>query len=261
MSPFNQQQAVETAAKEAVKLFKSNSKIGIIQCKLILKKNKRIIDYVGEYLGSNGFLVQKANGGEVDIGQFEKKEEIMAAKSAGMFIRKKVFKKIGGFDDDYFIYLEETDLGMRSGIAGYKSIYNPKSIVYHMFGGSIESLGKNKMIYNSKFHGSKNYICTLIKNLESTSLLKILPIHIISWLGLACYKITTFKISESLFILKGIIWNIIFLPKTLYKRHYIQKFRKISDRKLFRVWIKKVPFKYFLDKAFVKKRVGMAESF
>jgi GT2 family glycosyltransferase len=247
--------------KEALKIFKKNKKVAIVQCKLLLKKNKKTIDYVGEYLGTNGFLVQKAQGGEKDNGQFEKEEEIMAAKSAGMFIRANVFHKIDGFDNDYFIYLEETDLGIRAGIAGYKSIYCPKSIVYHVSGGSITSLGKTTVSFNSKFHGTKNYIATLIKNLETSSLITILPIHILLWIGLAGFKLSTFKFKESVWILMGIGWNIIYLPKTIYKRINVQKLRKVSDKKLFKVWMKKVPFSYFLNKAMVKKSVGKAQSF
>lgn len=247
--------------RKALKTFKKDKKTAIVQCKLLLYKNKKVIDYVGEYLGSNGFLVQKASGGERDSGQFEKEEQIMAAKSAGMFIRKSVFDKIGGFDSDYFIYLEETDLGMRAGIAGYKAIYSPKSIVYHVSGGSITSLGKKKMSFNSKFHGTKNYITTLLKNLEFSSLATILPIHIILWLGLATFKLFTLQPREAIWILAGIGWNIIYLPKTIYKRNKVQKLRKVSDKKLFKIWIKNVPFKYFLNKAIVKKRVGQAHSY
>lgn len=247
--------------KQALKCFSLDKKIAIIQCKLLLKSNKKIIDYVGEYLGRNGFLIQKAKGGEKDIGQFEKEEQIMSVKSAGMFIRRDVFNKVGGFDDDYFIYLEETDLGIRAGIAGYKSIYCPKSIVYHISGGSIESLGKTKVDFNSKFHGTKNYIATLTKNLETSSLITILPIHIILWIGLAGFKLLTLKFNESIWILMGIGWNIVYLPKTIYKRMSVQKMRKVSDKKLFKVWMKKVPFSYFINKAIIKKKVGNAESF
>lgn len=247
--------------KEAIKVFKKDKKTAIVQCKLLLYKNKKVIDYVGEYLGTNGFLVQKASGGERDNGQFEKEEQIMAAKSAGMFIRKSVFDKIGGFDSDYFIYLEETDLGMRAGIAGYKAMYCPKSIVYHVSGGSITALGKKKMSFNSKFHGTKNYILTLAKNLEASSLTTMLPIHILLWVGLAGYKLLTLRFNEAIWILAGVGWNILHLPNTIYKRIKVQKLRKVADNKLFKIWIKNVPFKYFLNKAIIKKRVGQAESF
>ena len=101
----------------ALKYFENDSKIGALQCKLLLLNDKNKIDYAGEYLGSLGFLVHVARYGEEDKGQYDEVKELLAAKSAGMFIRKDVFEKIGGFDDDYFIFVEETDLGWRAWLA------------------------------------------------------------------------------------------------------------------------------------------------
>lgn len=248
-------------AEVAISEFENNKKIGIIQSKLILSKERNKLDYAGEYLGQNGFLVQRAKGGEVDCGQYDQKVEILAAKSAGMFIKKEVFDKIGGFDSDYFIYVEETDLGWRTWLAGYKVIFIPESIVYHEFGTSTIILSKNKNNYNAKFHGCKNYILTLFKNLELINLIKILPLHIFLWIGLAFYNIIKGKIKEGIWILSGILWNVINFPKNIKKRKLVQANRVKKDEELFKIFMRKMPFFYFLNKAIVKHRVGNAESF
>jgi len=248
-------------ANEAIPHFEQNSKLGIIQCKLLLAKERNRLDYVGEYLGQNGFLVQVAKGGEIDSGQYNKNNKILAAKSAGMFIRKETFQKIGGFDDDYFIYVEETDLGWRSWLYGYENIFVYKSIVYHEFGTSSITLGKMKSNYNAKFHGSKNYILTLFKNLESKNLIRILIPHITLWLGLAFYNFFKGKTKECYWILSGISWNICNFTKNMKKRKLIQKGRVRSDNDLFEVFMKKMPFFYFLNKATIKQKIGNAESF
>tara|TARA_B100000315_G_C14499515_1_gene551652 strand:+ start:544 stop:1032 length:489 start_codon:yes stop_codon:yes gene_type:complete len=147
------------------------------------------IDYVGEYIGTNGFLVQVAPAGTKDEGQFDKQYPILAAKSAGMFIKREAFDVAGGFDEDYFIYVEETDLGWRTWLAGYTVVFAPKCKVYHKFGTSSVILGKHKNDYNSKFHGTKNYILTFLKNLNFFYLVRILPVHIFLWLGLAWFSL------------------------------------------------------------------------
>lgn len=97
--------------KTAIIFFQSDPKIGACQCKLLLDSSDSVIDCVGEYLGQNGFLVQVViSGEEKDIGQYDHIGEIFAAKSAGMIARKSVLDKIGGFDEDYFIYVEESDV-------------------------------------------------------------------------------------------------------------------------------------------------------
>lgn len=248
-------------ANTAIEEFKKHKDLGVIQCKLLLMKDHSKLDYVGEYLGQNGFLVQRAKGGEVDNGKFNHKVEILAAKSAGMFIRREAFLSAGGFDNDYFIYVEETDLGWRSWLKGYRTIYLPSSIVYHEFGTSSIILSKNQNSYNTKFHGSKNYILTLIKNLGNESLIRILPLHVILWLGLSLYVFFRGDYKASFWILKGVVWNIINLKKSLRKRHVIQKKRKALDHDLFPKILMKKPFKYFLEKATVKHTIGNAQSF
>lgn len=248
-------------ATTAIRHFDSNPDTGIIQSKLLLSEDKNRIDYVGEYLGQYGFLIQKADPGKEDKGQYDQIEPILAAKSAGMFIRRDTFIKAGRFDPDYFIYLEETDLGWRSWLSGYKNIYLPDSIVYHLSGTSVLSLGSEKVNYNTKFHGTKNYIQTLIKNLSTKQLFLILPVHIMMWLGLALYRLFLLKFKDSKFILSGILWNILHIKKTLTKRKHIQKKRTINDVALFRIVMKNRPISYYIKKATISRKIGNASSF
>lgn len=247
--------------KEALVEFEKNKKLGIVQCKLLLAQEKNKIDYVGEFLGQNGFLVQIAKGGEKDKGQYEKKINILAAKSAGMFIRKELFLKLGGFDPDYFIYVEETDLGWRSWLLGYETLFVPKSIVYHESGISTIILGKSKTDFNAKFHGTKNYILTLFKNLETINLWKILPIHLFLWVGLAWFMFFRGYFRQFLWIHQGIFWNIINLKKNIKKRKKIQGKRVVRDQDLFKIFMKRKSFSYFLNKVIKPHQVGNADSF
>ena len=245
----------------AIREFDEDNFLGIIQCKLLLLSDHKKIDYVGEYLGQNGFLVQRAKSGESDTGKYDQKVELLAAKSAGMFIRRRAFLEAGGFDNDYFIYVEETDLGWRSWLKGYRTIFLPTSIVYHEFGTSTIILGKKQNTYNAKFHGSKNYILTLLKNLGSKSLFSILPIHVVLWIGLSFFVLFRRDYKSAAWILKGIGWNLLHLGETLQKRRLIQQSRTKSDVELFPIILKKKPFSYFLYKATNKHTVGNAESF
>jgi GT2 family glycosyltransferase len=248
-------------AETAGKYFDSHSKVGIIQSKLLLLKEPNKIDYVGEFLGQNGFLVQVCPAGTIDTGQFSKSYEILAAKSAGMFIRKKTFEAAGGFDSEYFIYVEETDLGWRSWLMGYKSVFLPTSIVFHEFGTSALVLGRDKNNFNAKFHGTKNYIRTLLKNLNKTNLIKILPQHIFLWLGLSWFSLLRGQSKPFVLIHKAFIWNIKNMQETMKLRNDIQDKRKINDKELFEKVMVGKPLSYFIKKVKIINKIGNAESF
>lgn len=248
-------------ANTAIAGFEQDEKLGIIQCKLLLAKERDKIDYVGEYIGGNGFLVQRAPAGERDEGQYDQKIEILAAKSAGMFIRRETFDRIGGFDEDYFIYVEETDLGWRSWLAGYRAVFLPASVVYHEFGTSALVLGRSKNNYNTKFHGTKNYILTLFKNLDTGHLFTIWPTHILLWKGLAWFSLIRGDFNAFRWIYGGILWNVRHFPDSLKKRKAVQSKRRISDGELFPIVMRKKPFRYYFQKATAKHKIGNAEGF
>lgn len=230
-----------------VEAMEEDKSIGACQCKLLLMKERNKFDYAGDYLSQFGFLVQRVEGGEIDKGQADEKAEILSAKSAAMMIRKDVFKKAGGFDEDYFIYLEETDLGWRTWLVGYRVIFIPESKVYHEFGTTAQ-LFPEEQSYRVKFHGTKNYIATLIKNLEVKNLAKILPLHILLWCGIGIWLILKKRIGEGMLVFKGIFWNVLHLPNLAKKRAIIQKRRAVSDAELLPIILKRKPINYFYAK-------------
>jgi len=241
----------------AYKEFQNDKQLGCIQSKLLLLNEKNKFDYAGDYLNQFGLLSHRATYQDLDVGQFEQPAIVFAAKSAGMFIRKNVFEKIGGFDNDYFIYMEETDLCWRSWLIGYKTMYCPKSIVYHGYSGSFKLLNKNFATYNLRFHGTKNYIYTIIKNLELKNLITILPKQLIIFISFSFYLFLQGKITDSLFIIKGIIWNLKNLRSILNKRCLIQENRKISDNELFKyIFIKESLLNKINKSMLLKKQIS-----
>ena len=232
--------------------------IGACQCKLLLLKEPDKFDYAGDYLNQWGFLVQRVEGGEKDFGQADQKVEILSAKSAAMVIRKDVFEKIGGFDEDYFIYLEETDLSWRTWLAGYRVIFIPKSRVYHEFG-TTSIIDPNLQNFNVKFHGTKNYIITNFKNLGSENLIKILIPHLLLWMGIGSWLIIKRQFKSGFFVLKGIGWFFWHIKKIWRKRILIQKKRAVSDKELMPKILIPKPFSYFYKKLSLVEKVGNAE--
>lgn len=239
---------------EAEKEFHHKPKIGCIQSKLLLLDHKNKFDYAGDYLNQFGLLTHRATYGDLDTGQFDQKAIIFAAKSAGMFIRKNVFIRIGGFDDKYFIYMEETDLCWRSWLSGYQTLYLPTSVVYHGFSGSFKLLNQKLANYNLFFHGTKNYILTNIKNLSFPNLVFVIPKQLFIYFIYSFYLLL-FNHSPINFLLihRAIIWNITHIRQTLSIRHQIQNSRVLSDKQLFSYIYKKISIIEKINKSILLK--------
>lgn len=97
---------------------------------------------------------------EIDMGQFSTEEQVDFATGACMLVPKQIFKKIGFFDEKYFLYLEDMDFCVRAKKAGFKITYKPKAIVWHKnaasSGGSGSTLqdyyiSRNRLLFAFKF--------------------------------------------------------------------------------------------------------------
>ncbi len=238
-----------------IRRMKDDPSIGAIQCRLMLLREPTKFDYVGDYLGSFGFLMQTVSAGEEDTGQANSECIILSAKSAGMVVRRKAFLEAGGFDDDYFIYVEETDLGLRLWLMGYKAIYVPASRVLHEFGTSSVILGQQQNVL-AKFHGTKNYVLTLIKNLETKTLLQVMPLHLALWVGYAVLNCAGGRWKSAGLIVAGLWWNITHLDSTMNKRREIQQRRLVNDRTILAAVGRKDSIRALYLKAIASKDVG-----
>ena len=95
------------------------------------------LDDAGNYYSALGWAYARGKG--KDIHSFEKEGRIFASCAGAAIYRKKVFEKIGYFDEEHFAYLEDIDVGYRARIAGYDNIYCPAALVWHVGSGTSGS--------------------------------------------------------------------------------------------------------------------------
>ena len=140
---------------------------------------------------------------------------VWGATAALTLYNKKIFTEIGGFNENFFAYLEDVDLSFRLNKASFKTLYLPKAISYHLGGATTSKMGNFRQKQTVK-----NWIYIILKNYSSTQLLIYLPFILIERLrnlsGLI--KNTPFKdIPRDVFKTYGeVIKNI---PKILKKRY------------------------------------------
>ncbi len=145
---------------------------------------------------------------------------VMSACAAASAYPRTAFEQVGGFDEEFFAYMEDLDLDMRLQLAGFPFLYLPQAIVRHVGSGSTG--------YRSDFatyYGHRNLIWAFVKNMPGYLFYLLLPAHL--FYNLLYLLAGTFMPSgKALFrgkrdALKGL------LP-ILKKRQIIQAQRKIS---------------------------------
>ena len=224
-----------------VEAMEKDSTIGIVQPKFLYEN--KTINSLGAYLTNTGFLYYPGYGKKDTRTMYSKSDFVFSGYGACMLIRRKVIEQIGLFDDDYFMYFEETDFSMRAWLAGWKAYYTSETEILHKGGVSSKKFGLEK-IY---FHSFKNRICTYIKNLDGFSLLKILPLHIILCEGISVAYILTGQFSYFVSVQKALWWNIKNLSSSLQKRKLVQsRYRKVKDATYFKQVLRNPRLIYYL---------------
>jgi len=214
---------------EIVAVLTRESSIGACQSKLLLADDRQTIDTAGSLLSQYGFLVHRGIN-ERDRGQFDKVESIFVAKGAALTLTRHAIERAGLFDPAFFVYLEEADLCWRVWLTGLRVVYVPKSVVFHSWGQTLIKVGSSARRQILRFHGTKNYIRMLIKNLGFRNMCRIIPIHVTCWLAMAVYYALKGYKDESRLLLKGIWWNLTHLQDTCSARAKVQRLiRKVSD--------------------------------
>lgn len=161
-------------------MMNNDKEIGIIQPKILSLENKAQFEYAGAaggWIDSLGYPFCRGrifDTVENDTGQYDSIEEIFWASGAAMVVRTKLFKALGGFDKDYFAHMEEIDFCWRAKRAGYKVIYCPQGIVYHLGGGTLDYGNPRKTYLNFR-----NNLNTILKNESLGALLWKFPVRLV----------------------------------------------------------------------------------
>lgn len=98
-------------------------------------------------------------------------EWLLFACGGAMLIERRVYIEVGGFDDDYFAYFEDVDLGWRLWILGYRVGFCAEAVVYHRLHGTSSRFGRHKKIVLYE----RNALCSILKNYDDINLSKVLP--------------------------------------------------------------------------------------
>ena len=216
-----------------------DDRYGACASKILLEYEDNLIDAAGIVVCPDGLSIGR---GRLEKGdRYNDEVEVFFASDCACLYRREMLEDIGLYDEDFFAYADETDMGWRAQLAGWKCIYNPKAVVYHFHSASAGTYSPFKA-----YLVERNRIWVAIKSFPFP-LLVFGQFYTLWRYMLQAYgaftgkgaagrftsdfsKIKLVKILIKVYLL---LWKQ--LPLMLRKRRVIQKRRRISSQEAFKL--------------------------
>jgi GT2 family glycosyltransferase len=191
-----------------------------------------VIDGIGDAYHVSGLAWRQRHGRRLSAADLVEREIFSPCAAAAVY-RRDAFVAAGGFDEDFFCYFEDVDLGFRLRLAGHRAVYVPDAVVEHVGGGSSGNHGNAFATY----HGHRNLVWSFAKNMPLPLLVLLIPLHLIqTCLSLALCA----SRGESRAFLQAKRDAIGGLPRMLAKRSDIQGDRRASVASIWNALTKRV---------------------
>jgi GT2 family glycosyltransferase len=139
--------------------------VGLTTAKIILLSEPGLLNTAGNTVHLSGLTT--CRGVRAPLASFSKQESIGAVSGACFAIRRELYEALHGFDDVFFLYMEDTDLSLRALIRGYTIDYVPTSHVYHDY--------QLRFANHKIFHQERNRYLMMYKLFTIRTLILLIP--------------------------------------------------------------------------------------
>ena len=203
--------------EELVQVLETRKEIGFCASMILLHDRRDLADTCGDFYniaGAGGKIghLQKASS-------YNRPLEVFGACAGAAIYRRELLEELGGFDEDFFLAHEDTDLSFRAQLRGYRCLYVPTAVVYHRLHASLGQYSPKYVYY-----GHRNLEYAYIKNMPLLLLLITLPLHLLDVFLSFCFFLAK---GRGLSFLKA-KWDVLrVLPHLIRKRRAIQRARTV----------------------------------
>ena len=152
----------------AVAVMRSDRRVAAVASK-VLDWDGELVDFVDGHINfaGNGY---KLEAGEPDSSAYDLAKDVLFFTGSAGIVRAETFRAVGGFDEQYFMFFEDVDLGWRLNLLGHRIRYVPKSLVFHRHHASIEKFAT----YRERYLLERNALLTIWKNFGDEALNRVL---------------------------------------------------------------------------------------
>ncbi len=155
--------------RAAVETFDADREVAAVASK-VLDWDGVMVDYADASLTWYG-MGYKREAGRPDSPEYDRPKDVLFGTGSALLVRTDVYRAVGGFDERYFMFYEDVDLGWRLNLLGHRVRYVPASLVYHRHHASISKFGD----FRESYLLERNALMTLYKNLDDDTLAGVLP--------------------------------------------------------------------------------------
>lgn len=201
----------------------NNPEFSFFASRQLQANNPELLDGAGDAFHISGLAWRRYAGWPA--AQYGlKPEEVFSPCAAAALYSKEVFLQVGGFDEDFFSYHEDVDLGFRLRLQGFRCLYVPDATVKHIGSASLGAQSDFALYYSQR-----NIIWSFVQNMPASLLWKALPVHLLANLVfLARYLLK----GQGKILTKAIKDAFNGLSCALRKRKKIQENCKVQTREL-----------------------------
>lgn len=206
---------------------------GIVTSKLLLSDRVHI-DSTGDFYSSWGWAYPRGRD-EIDQGQYDAPElrEVFCGSGGASLFRARTLAEVGSFDEDYFAYLEDQDLGFRAQLMGWRARYEPAAVAYHRMMGTSARLP-----HFGRYQAIRNCIYLYVKNLPRPLVWRYLPKFVLGLLLMAANDVRRrrFRAISRAYLDAGR-----HLPALLRKRRQVQARRRVDVQYIDSILVHSLP--------------------
>lgn len=163
-----------------LKAVEDNPRVVAFSAELLDAYNHSLLDGQGDCYHVSGLVWRRKHGQPVASG--DSRLPFFAPCAASALYRRDALIDVGGFDEDYFCYIEDVDLGFRLRLAGYECRHIKQAITYHV--GSATTAKESDF---SVYHGHRNLVWTYFKNMPAGKRWRYMPQHLLMNLAALVY--------------------------------------------------------------------------
>ncbi len=218
---------------------RGRKQIGMCTSKVLFSRTN-IIDKVGHLIYPDGQNRGRGTG-EVDQGQYDQLEETFFADGCAALYRKIMLHELGGFDETFFAYGDDADLGIRGRWLGWKCLYVPKAQVYHYHSATSGRFSAQKVYWverNRLWLAVKNYPLPLLVVSPLFTLYRLLWNLCAACLGRGAaghFRKETSWTTLTMTLFRAYRDGVLGLREMLRKRNGIRRLKRISDLEFYRL--------------------------
>ena len=197
----------------------------------LMQGRPHLLDGDGDSYHISGMVWREGHGRRLEGNQ--KSHEVFSPCAAAALYRRDAFILAGGFDEDFFCYLEDVDLGFRLRLMGHRCMLVTDAVVHHVGSATTGGQQSNFAVY----YGHRNLVWTYVKNMPGWLFWACLPLHLV--MNMATVSLFIFR-GKGRVILKAKRDALLGLPKMWRKRQQIQQQRRVSFVEIWRVLDKRL---------------------